>query len=244
MHKTLVYCFGGFGSLLLAGGILCLIAWKPLGNPPAPANAALGVVLILVFIIQALFNAWQDYSSSKVMASITTMLPDFCVVTRNGSQTSICGADLVPGDLVHIKLGDKIPADLRLLSVSLDLKFDRSVLTGESKPFHATIGSAHDNYLETHNIALQGTHCVCGSGIGIVVGILIRLRLSASGSTDPCRHRRDHCLWKNCKAIFAATQGPHYLAKGGAPLCARYHLARHFHRSLGYHPLVRHTHRP
>lgn len=39
-HKLMVYCFGGFGSLLLIGGILVLIAWKPLGNPPAVANLA------------------------------------------------------------------------------------------------------------------------------------------------------------------------------------------------------------
>lgn len=179
-HKLLIYCFGGFGSLLLIGGILCLIAWRPLGNPPAAANAALGIVLIIVFVVQALFNAWQDYSSSKVMASITTMLPDSCVITRDGKQTSMSAVDLVPGDIVHIKLGDKIPADLRLLEVSLDLKFDRSILTGESKPFAATVGSAHDNYLETHNIALQGTHCVCGSGVGIVVGMSCNIFLVLS----------------------------------------------------------------
>ncbi|TGZ77486.1 calcium ATPase [Ascodesmis nigricans] len=169
MHKLLVYCFGGFGSLLLTGGILVLIAWRPLGNPPAAANLALGIILLVVFIIQALFNAWQDYSSSRVMASITTMLPDSCLITRDGNRISVASTDIVPGDVVHVKLGDKMPADLRMVNASLDLKFDRSILTGESKPCPASINSTHDNYLETHNIALQGTHCVCGSGTGIVV---------------------------------------------------------------------------
>jgi sodium/potassium-transporting ATPase subunit alpha len=125
-----MYCFGGFGSLLLVGGVLCLVAWRPLGNPPAAANAALGVVLIIVFFIQAFFNAWQDFTSSRVMASITSMLPDDCLITRDGIQVTVEATELVPGDIVHIRLGDKIPADLRLVDTSMDLKFDRSILTG------------------------------------------------------------------------------------------------------------------
>jgi sodium/potassium-transporting ATPase subunit alpha len=130
-HKLFLYFFGGFGSLLLIGGILVLIAWKPLGNPPAAANAALGIVLLLVFAIQAGFNAWQDYSSSKVMNSIMSMLPDTCLVLRDGGQSEVPSTALVPGDILYVRLGDKIAADLRLLEVSMDLKFDRSVLTGK-----------------------------------------------------------------------------------------------------------------
>jgi sodium/potassium-transporting ATPase subunit alpha len=128
-----MYFFGGFGSLLLVGGILVLIAWKPLGQPPAPANAALGIVLLLVFVIQAGFNAWQDYSSSKVMNSIMSMLPDTCLVLRDGHQTEISSTQLVPGDILFVRLGDKIAADLRMLEVSNDLRFDRSVLTGRCR---------------------------------------------------------------------------------------------------------------
>ena len=130
-HKVMVYCFGGFGSLLLIGGILVMIAWKPLGNPPAAANLALGVVLLLVFVIQAAFNAWQDYSSVKVMNSIKTMLPAECLVLRDGAQSRVPTSGLVPGDIVYVRLGDKIPADLRMIQVSMDLKFDRSILTGK-----------------------------------------------------------------------------------------------------------------
>jgi len=65
------------------------------------------------------------------MASIKDMLPAAVIVLRDGTQTSLPAADLVPGDLVQLSLGQKVPADLRLLEVSSDLKFDRSVLTGE-----------------------------------------------------------------------------------------------------------------
>jgi sodium/potassium-transporting ATPase subunit alpha len=67
--RIMGYFFGGFGSILLVAGILVFIAWKPLGHPPAVANLALACVLIAVFAIQAAFNAWQDWSSSRVMVS-------------------------------------------------------------------------------------------------------------------------------------------------------------------------------
>jgi sodium/potassium-transporting ATPase subunit alpha len=109
-----------------------LIRRKPLGNPnPQASNLALAVVLLVVVVLQAIFNAWQDFSTSRVMASIQDMLPDDVIVLRDGVQTTLPAASLVPGDLVHIVMGQKVPADVKLIEVSGDLRFDRSVLTGE-----------------------------------------------------------------------------------------------------------------
>jgi sodium/potassium-transporting ATPase subunit alpha len=125
------YFFKGFGSILLIGAILVFVSWKPLGEPaPAVANLALAIVLLAVFFIQAAFNAWQDWSSSRVMASITNMLPDNCVVLRDGIQVPVVALDIVPGDVLFIKAGNKLPADVRFVEVSSDAKFDRSILTG------------------------------------------------------------------------------------------------------------------
>lgn len=169
--RTLMsYLFGGFGSILLFGCIMVFIAWRPLGNPPAEANLALAIVLLAVFFIQASFNAWQDWSSSRVMASITTMLPDQCIVIRDGVQNSISAIDLVPGDIIQIKQGNKLPADVRFIQISADAKFDRSILTGESEPVSGTVDSTDDNYLETHCIGLQSTHCVSGTALAVCVG--------------------------------------------------------------------------
>lgn len=64
--RVMGYMFGGFGSVLLIGAILVTITYKPLGNSnPQIANLALAIVLYAVFVIQALFNAWQDWSSSR-----------------------------------------------------------------------------------------------------------------------------------------------------------------------------------
>lgn len=126
------YLFKGFGAVLLVGAILVFISWKPLGQPPSQANLALAIVMVAVFIIQAAFNAWQDWSSSRVMASITAMLPESCLVLRNGSQTIVNATDIVPGDVILIKTGNKLPADIRFIEVSTDAHFDRSILTGAS----------------------------------------------------------------------------------------------------------------
>lgn len=126
------YFFKGFGSILLVGAILVMVAWKPLGEPaPAIANLALSIVLFAVFFIQAAFNAWQDWSSSRVMASITTMLPDSCLVLRDGAQVTLMATEIVPGDVLYIKAGNKLPADVRFVETSSDAKFDRSILTGK-----------------------------------------------------------------------------------------------------------------
>ncbi|CAL3970765.1 unnamed protein product [Diplocarpon coronariae] len=163
------YFFKGFGSILLVGSILVFVSWKPLGNPPAQANLALAIVLLAVFFIQAAFNAWQDWSSSRVMASITTMLPDSCLVLRDGAAVTVMAYDIVPGDIMLIKAGNKLSADVRFIEISSDAKFDRSILTGESAPLPGTVMTTDLNYLETRCIGLQGTHCISGSAVGIVV---------------------------------------------------------------------------
>ncbi|ERT02862.1 hypothetical protein HMPREF1624_01165 [Sporothrix schenckii ATCC 58251] len=179
-HRTrqvLGYFFKGFGPVLLVASVLVFIAWKPLGNPnPALANLALAIVLAAIFAIQALFNMWQDWSSARVMSSIQTMLADASLVLRDGSITSVAADQVVPGDVLMIKAGNKLPADVRFVDVSSssssgasDTKFDRSILTGESVPLAATAHSTDDNYLETRCIGLQGTHCVSGTCTGIVV---------------------------------------------------------------------------
>lgn len=167
--RVMGYLFGGFGSILLIGGILVTITYEPLGKPPAQANLALAIVLYAVFVIQALFNAWQDWSSSRTMESISGMLPDDCFVLRDGNRVELQAVDLVPGDILYIKSGNKLPADVRFVEVSSDAKFDRSILTGESQPIPASVDFTDKNYLETHNIGMQGTHCISGSALGITV---------------------------------------------------------------------------
>lgn len=83
-----------------------------------------------------------------MIASISGMLPSEVVVLRDGNWKAIPALGLVPGDIVQIRAGNKIPADLRLCEVSNDLKFNRSILTGEAKPVKGSINATSDNFLE------------------------------------------------------------------------------------------------
>jgi sodium/potassium-transporting ATPase subunit alpha len=108
-------------------------------------------------------------SSSQIMASITGMIPAESLVLRDGSQKRVPAQELVVGDIIFVNLGNKCPADFRIIQCSGDLKFDRSVLTGESEPVSATIDNTDLNFMETRNIGMQGTHVVSGNGVGVVI---------------------------------------------------------------------------
>ncbi|KAK9716972.1 hypothetical protein K7432_006518 [Basidiobolus ranarum] len=168
LSKILDYGFGGFCGLLWFAGLICFLAWKPLGNPPDPMNMGLGILLLIVIFLQAAFNAYQDWSSSKVMNSINNMLPANALVNRSGQKIRVPVSSLVVGDIVYLSYGNKVPADARVISCS-DMKFDKSVLTGESDPVNATVDMTDENYLESKNIALMGTLITNGEGMGIVV---------------------------------------------------------------------------
>ncbi|GAN08898.1 Na/K ATPase alpha 1 subunit [Mucor ambiguus] len=174
--KVLGYVFGGFCSVLWIGVITFFLCWMPLSTPPiAPGgspsvvNLALAILVIIVIFFQASFSAFQDWSTSRVMKSILNLLPSECFVLRDGDVKKMPASKLVVGDVVQIKLGNKVPADLRLIQVSNDLKFDRAVLTGESEAIEGSTACTDPNILESKNVALMGTHVVNGNGVGIVI---------------------------------------------------------------------------
>ncbi|GJJ70043.1 hypothetical protein EMPS_02392 [Entomortierella parvispora] len=170
LKKILGYLFGGFCSILWVGVITFFICWQPpLSDPPNVTNLALAILVIAVILLQASFSAFQDFSTARVMSSILDMIPSECHVIRDGVLTKIMASNLVVGDRVHLSLGNKVPADLRILQATSDTRFDRSVLTGESEAIEAHTSMTDDNFLESKNIAFMGTHVVQGSCVGVVV---------------------------------------------------------------------------
>lgn len=103
------------------------------------------------------------------MASISTMLPDQCAVLRDCTLQHIDGRNVVPGDLLKLTMGNKLPADVRFVDASSDCRLDRSILTGETSPLLASVDSTDKNYLETACIGMAGTHCVSGNAWGLVL---------------------------------------------------------------------------
>ena len=148
-------------------------AWKPIGDlsPPAdPTNLGLGILLIVVIFLQAGFSAFQDWSSNKVMNSIKNMMPGSAIVIRNGHEINIPVEEVVVGDLVHLAYGNKVPGDVRIIE-SHDLRFDKSMLTGESEAIEGTVECTDNRYVESKNIAYMTTLITNGQGKGLVVAV-------------------------------------------------------------------------
>eukprot|EP01122_Echinamoeba_exundans_P008847 TRINITY_DN3010_c0_g1_i2.p1 TRINITY_DN3010_c0_g1~~TRINITY_DN3010_c0_g1_i2.p1 ORF type:complete len:640 (-),score=159.14 TRINITY_DN3010_c0_g1_i2:1578-3497(-) len=167
LWKILGYIFGGFNILLLGSAVLSIIAWR-IGTPPDPNNLGLAIILVLVAAISAGFNWYQEHKSSKVMDTIKKLLPTEVQVVRDGAEKLIAAADLVVGDVVVLRNGDRVPADLRLVDVR-GLRIDSAALTGESEPVSSSATCTDSNYLQTRNIAFCGTNIVEGTARGIVV---------------------------------------------------------------------------
>ncbi|KAF0699415.1 Aste57867_10023 [Aphanomyces stellatus] len=160
----------GFFSLLLwAAGILCEVMYGL--QPDPPDNLYLGIVLFAVVIITGVFSYTQNRKSSNLMESFKNMMPTMTTVVRDGKSQKIDASLLVRGDVIAIKGGDKVPADIRIIECSDDLAVDNSSLTGEPEPLKRVTDCTHENPLETKNLCFFGTFIPQGSGKGIVVNI-------------------------------------------------------------------------
>ncbi|XP_063217397.1 sodium/potassium-transporting ATPase subunit alpha-like [Bacillus rossius redtenbacheri] len=166
--KTL---FGGFSMLLWVGAVLCFIAYSieaTTSEDPSDDHLFLGIVLATVVVVTAIFSYYQENKSSRIMDSFKKMIPQFATVVRDGEKLSMKAEDLVIGDLVEVKGGDRIPADIRIIEANM-FKVDNSSLTGESEPQSRSPECTHHNPLETKNIAFFSTNAVEGTARGIVV---------------------------------------------------------------------------
>ncbi|KAL4511036.1 hypothetical protein ABPG73_008114 [Tetrahymena malaccensis] len=158
-----------FAVLLWISSIICFVAYKI--KSQNTQNLYFGIILIFVILITAFITFQQNKKSEAIMDSFKNYLPQKCVIIRDGSEMQINAEKLVLGDIVKIKAGEKIPADIRLIQVN-EMKVDNSALTGESEPqIRSTFCSHPESLLETSNVAFFGTLCKEGQGIGIVIQI-------------------------------------------------------------------------
>ncbi|MFZ2102149.1 MAG: HAD-IC family P-type ATPase, partial [Oricola sp.] len=127
-------------------------------------------VILAVVIANAVIGFIQEGKAEKAMESIRGMLAPRAAVLRDSERRSIDSADLVPGDIVLLEAGDKVPADLRLIRSS-GLQIQEAILTGESVPSEkSTAPVARDAPLGDRScMAYSGTMVTSGQGRGLVV---------------------------------------------------------------------------
>eukprot|EP01061_Rhynchopus_euleeides_P037766 TRINITY_DN647_c0_g4_i1.p2 TRINITY_DN647_c0_g4~~TRINITY_DN647_c0_g4_i1.p2 ORF type:complete len:1398 (+),score=633.61 TRINITY_DN647_c0_g4_i1:85-4278(+) len=135
LMKLLLQFAGFFSVLLEVGGLLCFIAYAV--DPGSPENLYLGIVLVLVVTITSVFSFLQEQSADNMMQKFKELGGSNNWIRRNDGpgaavrEEELPSTDIVPGDVVLLRLGDKITADFRVLQTIGEFKVEQSALTGE-----------------------------------------------------------------------------------------------------------------
>ncbi|MBN2357349.1 HAD-IC family P-type ATPase, partial [candidate division KSB1 bacterium] len=132
-----------------------------------PVDAA---IIFAVVLINAVIGYIQESKAEKAIEALAQAMTTEAVVVRSGRVQRISAAELIPGDIVQLQAGSKVPADLRLLR-SRDLQIAEASLTGESLPVHKNVEKELEPetvLAERHNMAYASTMVTIGQGSGIV----------------------------------------------------------------------------
>ena len=157
-------------------------------------------VILAVVVINVLVSFIQEGKAERALEGIRNMLSLEAVVVRDGKRQTIDAEELVPGDLVVLKSGDKIPADLRLVSVK-SLRVEESPLTGESEEVEKSVEPVDSEAVlgDRTNMAFSGTTVTYGEATGVVIatgtdteiGRINRMMKETEQHTTPLLRRID-----------------------------------------------------
>ncbi|KAL5467342.1 hypothetical protein EMCRGX_G031555 [Ephydatia muelleri] len=149
--------------------ILLLLASAFISLCTKQYDDAISITVAIVIVVTVAFV--QEYRSERSLEALSKLIPPKCHCIRDGVLQEMLACHLVPGDTVCVSLGDRIPADIRLVEV-IDLEVDESSFTGESTPSHKhTQPQSSGASSSTHfgNVAYMGTFVCGGHGKGVVI---------------------------------------------------------------------------
>lgn len=134
-----------------------------------------GGVITAVIVLNVLIGFYQEFQAEKKMDSLRCLSSPSATILRDGHQETVPSADVVPGDVVQIRTGDTVPADLRLFD-AMNLECDEKILTGEAVPVAKDVNLNLVNGDEISvgvgdrlNMAYSSSTVTRGRGIGIAV---------------------------------------------------------------------------
>ncbi len=128
------------------------------------------LTILVIIVLNGVLGFVQEFKAENAIEALRQMLHPSCKVLRDSKEQIIDTKLLVPGDIVFLEIGDKVPADLRLVE-SFNLKVDESSLSGESESVSKNTSSVESsaNLAEQSNMSWMGTAVVNGRGTGVVV---------------------------------------------------------------------------
>ncbi len=162
--RLAAHFFNFFSLLLDVAAGACFVADS---LQPGQGMNVLGWALLAVSVLNALFAFAQEVRAERAMAEMRKFLPQKVCVLRNGLLREISAEALVPGDVIQIAEGDRIPADARLVA-SEAILVNNAPLTGESRAQALNSRAARGPLIESPNIVFAGCSVLQGSGTAVV----------------------------------------------------------------------------
>ncbi|KAM4700173.1 sarcoplasmic/endoplasmic reticulum calcium ATPase 3 [Discoglossus pictus] len=161
--------------LLLAAFVSFILAWFEEGEETTTAFVE-PIVIIMILVVNAFVGVWQERNAESAIEALKEYEPEMGKVIRadrSGVQR-IRARDIVPGDIVEVAVGDKVPADIRIIEIrSTTLRVDQSILTGESVSVIKHTDPIPDPRAvnqDKKNMLFSGTNIAAGKALGIVIG--------------------------------------------------------------------------
>ncbi|KAG7036908.1 Calcium-transporting ATPase 4, endoplasmic reticulum-type [Cucurbita argyrosperma subsp. argyrosperma] len=137
------------------------------------------LVIFLILIVNAIVGIWQENNAEKALEALKEIQSEQASVIRNGKRVSIVSKDIVPGDIVELRVGDKVPADMRVLRlISSTFRVEQGSLTGESEAVSKTAKAVPED------TDIQGKKCMVFAGTTVVNGNCICLVTQTGMSTE------------------------------------------------------------
>src|ERR1700742_1541644 len=176
-----------------------------------------GGVITAVIVLNVLIGFYQEFQAEKKMDALRSLSSPSAAVVRGGNEMTIPSAEVVPGDIVSIKTGDTVPADLRMFEV-MNLECDEAILTGEALPvakeveFEAKHGTAKEDLGlgDRLNIAYSSSTVTKGRGRGIVVFTGMSTAIGGIAASMQSKRRKPN------RSMSRRKYGPMQPVKGGA----------------------------
>ncbi|MBI5347072.1 MAG: cation-transporting P-type ATPase [Candidatus Aenigmarchaeota archaeon] len=163
-------------------------------------NAIDAAVILAIVILNGLFGFVQNYRAEKAIEALKKLAPNNAIVLRNGVERVIDAREIVPGDIVLLESGSRVPADLRIVE-AIELEVDESILTGESVPVKkssAIISKAvpimgQTSMLFTNTVVSRGKAKAVAvlTGMGTEIGKMAKIIEEAGETQTPLQEKLD-----------------------------------------------------
>jgi calcium-translocating P-type ATPase len=182
---------------------LALLLWLAAGLLLVVGSSVVATAVVLIIVLNAAFSFVQELQAERAVEELAKFLPQRATVERDGMMTEVDATQLVPGDIMLIREGDRIAADVRLLDGAVGV--DMSALTGESVPVvrSAAMADANVPLLSAHELVFSGSSCTSGEARGVAfatgmateIGRIAALSERVKADQSPLEHQVRRVAW-------------------------------------------------